>query len=193
MTASEMTLAHFFLTEEKAITGKIRADLETSSRMADLRKAVEKVGEGLLWSSVEDELYNSFAALLNVPLKSILVSGWAKQAEIRKHLKKGAAAPPEEIFLVPLAKHTLSSEHKPSIELLLNQQPLGSVTFHIILALKFEGAVLKIQRGRIREVQTGTCLGSGRITCEEILLIEKTTEKINLPGRLVFDDTEPSV
>lgn len=191
MTTPEMTLAHFFLAEEKAITGKIRVDLETASQMAALRKAVEKVGEGLLWSSVEDELYNSFAALLNVPLKNILASGWEKQAEIRKHLKKCAAAP-EEIFLVPLAKHTLSSEHKPSIELLLNQQPLGSVTFHIILALKFEGAVLKIQGGRIREVQTGTCLGSGRITCEEFVLIEKTTKKVNLPGRLVFADAEPA-
>lgn len=185
MTSSEMTVQQLFFAEEPVIPDKRRNQLEAAAQMAALRGAVKKAEKELRWPLVEDEIWKSFARLLAMPVKPLLVRGWEKHLEIRKYLDKSATAP-EETFLVPLARHTLRSEHKPSIELFLNQQPLGDLTFQITLALAFEGAVLAIQDGRIREAQTGTCLASGKISCEGVVLIEKATEKIPLPGRVVF-------
>lgn len=59
---------------------------------------------------------------------------------------------------------------------------LGKIPFQVDLALVLKGVVLKIQAGRIKTVRTGSCQARGSLKCENLLLLEKKTQVIELPG-----------
>jgi hypothetical protein len=89
---------------------------------------------------------------------------------------------------VPLEEHTITSTHKPYIEVLVNEKPVIEIHFSITLAFVLEGFVLKIQGGKIKEIQTGTCQGKGEIQCEEITIKEKQTGPYRFPGVIHLGD-----
>ena len=107
-----------------------------------------------------------------------------------KYTDKGKYSP-NDIFLVPLAEHTIKSEHKPYLEILINDKSVGRIDFSINVALTLKGFILKIQDAKIKEIQTGTCKGRGTIQCEDIVIMEKETGSFPLPGSITLGDGVP--
>ena len=62
----------------------------------------------------------------------------------------------------------------------MNENKLGKVTFQLQLSLKINGVILKIQNGEIKEIQAGNCKGEGVVKYNDIVLLEKKLDIINL-------------
>lgn len=94
-------------------------------------------------------------------------------------------ASPDETFFAGLAEHTINSEHRPFIEITIKGQPIRRIEFVARLFFKLNGFVLKIQKGDIKEIETGTCEIAGSVEYEGVKLAEKKLEPVSLPGSVI--------
>jgi hypothetical protein len=126
---------------------------------------------------------------LDIEIGNILVWGWRKHGEIGQYRDK--ENPPSGSHEVPLLEHTLLSKHSPTIQPVINEVPLAKLKFDIMLKLKLKGVKLFIRDGKIMEVKTGTCTGSGSIEYAGFTILEKKTAAYSLPGSIPFKQGIP--
>ncbi|MCZ6776037.1 MAG: hypothetical protein O7D34_06245, partial [Ignavibacteria bacterium] len=50
--------------------------------------------------------------------------------------------------------------------------------------IMLEGALLKIQDGKIKEITTGSCKGEGSVACEGYEIAKRELKSISLPGTI---------
>ncbi len=157
--------------------GRAPPAVDIVSHLADLPAEIK--------DSVAKEVSGQLETLLDIRLVDIILGGWAKYDALRDYADP-AKHPPEEICLVPLAKHEIKSLHEPYVEILMNEKAVGRIPFRIELALVLEGVLLKVQGGRIWALQAGRCRARGRVSCGKKILVERKTEPFDLPGTLAF-------
>ncbi|MGE5145889.1 MAG: FHA domain-containing protein, partial [Candidatus Eiseniibacteriota bacterium] len=126
----------------------------------------------------------------DVSLVDIVLEGWGKYKELLQYRDR-TRYPPDQTILLPLAHHEIRSVHKPYVDVLLDDKPIGRVTFTVDLRLTFDGVVLVIQDGSIREVKAGTCEGRGALSCGPIKLVDRRIVKFDLPGRVALPNGFP--
>ncbi len=184
------TLNHFFSFNATGLPRRPLQALEAGEKMSEIRERIARDSGSVSWPVAFSELVNKIGDVLDIRLTDILCSAWHKYREIRKYADS-TAYPPGETFLVPLAKHTVNSVHRPSIEILVDDCPVAVVDVAVEISLTLEGAVLKISDGKIKGITTGYCTGSGIITCEGFTVLEKKTEPWNLPGSIDLGEGIP--
>lgn len=147
----------------KAFHDKLNKEVK-SVKTASLPDLAPKVGE-----------------LFDIPIPDVLVSSWKKATEVQALLYKSKASP-DETFFAGLAEHTINSEHHPYVEIKIKEQTIKKIEFTMRLFFKLNAFVLKIQKGDIKEIQTGTCEVGGTLEYEGVRIAEKKFEPITLPG-----------
>ncbi len=185
-----VTMRQFFLAEKELWKERLSV-LESGEKMSLLKARVLKEAK-MKWPVALDCVAEKIADLLNIAIPDIMVMAW-KKYRILLAYTDSKKYPPGEVSLVPLAEHTISSEHHPFLEILINNQPFGKIEFHISVSLALESAILKIQDGKIMAVTAGTCKGKGTIECENLLIMEKQTQPISLPGTISLGEGVPIV
>jgi len=125
------------------------------------------------------------AELFDIPIPNILLASWQK-ADALQSLLEESKKNPEEIMELELAEHTITSEHRPRIELKIHNATVKNLELNMQLAFKLEGFILKIQEGAITEVRTGKCEVKGKVDYEGETLLEKKLSTIELPGSISF-------
>jgi hypothetical protein len=151
--------------------------------MAAIREKINRNLQKVSGADLYSEVTKKFDELLDISLVDIMAGAWKKGREILKYAD-GKKYPPEATYLVHLAEHTISSEHRPYVEIMVNEKPVGRVEFKIKISLTLDNFILKIQDGYIRAIQTGTCKGKGTITCWELPILERETASFPLPGNI---------
>lgn len=139
------------------------------------------------WSSARHQIDQALQNVLSVPLSDILGGGWNKYRALIEYRDR-KKHPADEVALVPLHEHTISSSHKPQIEIFLNERKIGSLDFEVELALEMEMAILKIRDGKIWEVEAGSCNGRGTVMFGPAVLFERKTSSVRLPRMISFTD-----
>lgn len=180
MTNRVQTLNDFFAGNGGLVLGA-RPDLDTQQTIKNLHISLEQKLKGLQWSLAREEICSHIQALLQVDLAGILARAWKTYSELLNYTDT-QRYPPERSYLVALAEHEVKSRHKPALEILVNGEVLGKIPFQVDLVLVLKGVVLKIQAGRIKTARTGSCQARGSLKCENLLLLEKKTQVIELPG-----------
>ena len=183
MNGAPLTLTQFFSLENKELLSDKLSTLESSGQVSAVREAAAKQAKGVGWGLIEAQIFEKLKDLSAIGIPDILAAAWNKYRILLKYLDR-EKYPPNESFLVPLAEHSITSEHHPYVEILVNDQPAGKIFFDIKVALTLEGIILKIRDGRIKEIFTGTCKGKGTISCDHIVILEKKTESVPLPGSI---------
>lgn len=181
MNNSEITLCQFFPLKE--LRQERLSAIESSNKIASLKERVSKEAKGIRWPVELSEIIKKVEDLLNISMPDIMVSAWNKYRILARYADKGKYKP-NETFLVPLAEHTIKSEHNPYIEILINDSVVSKIEFNINVSLFLKGFVLKIQDGKIKEILAGSCKGKGLVKCEDLVMLEKETESIPLPGSI---------
>lgn len=169
-----------------ALNGVSLADLENN-----IKEQLPKVSMG----AVQEELSAKIGEVLDVGLSDVMAGAW-KKAEALWEYADPDQHPPEETILLPLAEHSIESEHEPSVELKIKEMVIGSIQMEVQLELKLEGVVLKVQGGKIHEIQAGSCQASGKLACsletklgaKELLNLEKETPSFQLRGAVPLGD-----
>ncbi len=190
MNDSDLTLRHFFARGNEVVPREWPQDLESGSTMADLKDTISTAARGVGWTAAFDEIKKSVEPLLDVEIPALLAAAWNKCRLLSKYLDRDRY-PPDKTVMLPLAEHTVKSEHRPVIEIYLNEHLLGKVNFLVTVSLVLEGLTLKIRGGRIVEILTGSCTGKGTISCEDCLLVERATAPFALPGSIKLGDGIP--
>lgn len=151
----------------KALQDKLSKEMK-SVKTASLPDLAPKIGE-----------------LFDIPIPDVLLSSWKKSTEVQSLLNKSKASP-AETFFAGLAEHTINSEHHPYVEIKIKEQTIKKIEFTIRLFFKLNSFVLKIQKGDIKEIQTGTCEVGGTLEYEGVRIAEKIIEPISLPGTVTL-------
>lgn len=185
MVPVSVTLKGFFTTSDVA-----QDRLDSSPEVAALRSALSLRGPKGAWSGVRSGIIGSIDELMDIPFAEIAAGAWDKYRLLRKYADPQKYSP-AEVIEVPLATHTIRSEHKPYLEILVDDKVLGKVDFDIELELTLEGAVVAIRDGKIREIRVGSCEGSGSVKCENVTLAERKTRAFQLPGSIPLEDGIP--
>ncbi len=185
---ADLSLRNLFFSDDEdagnALEGASLVDLES-----DIKSQLPKISLG----SVKEEMGAKIGEALDVGLDQVLVSAWKKYQGLQEYADP-EKHPPEETALVPLAKHSIKSAHKPHVDLKVKNVLIGSIRLEVQLALQLEGVVLKVQAGRILDLRGGACQASGSLKCllkskvgtKDILSLQRETPKFQLPGAFSF-------
>lgn len=124
-----------------------------------------RVLKGLL-ENVWDEVLARVDQTLELPLPGLLGAAWSRYAELGKYCNQ-EEYPPDEVSVVTLSNHTVSSVHRPHVDL----EVTGAVPvrlrldFEVELSAEVEAAQLTIQAARIRKLVSGTVGYEVKLSC----------------------------
>ena len=137
------------------------------------------------------EVFRTVAAgiadLLRLDLGVILVGGWKKMAELRRYTDRGKYGP-DETVLVEITRHTVTSKHKPSLDIVVNGEKIDTVAFELKLTITIDGAVLTIRDGKILAVSPGACKVGGELKCEGYTILKRDSAPVRVPGTWTFKE-----
>lgn len=169
MNYEEITLNHLFHKNQLQETEV--SELERDKKISSLKNEIIKKEPQLKWKNVWEEIIGTSTQLLQLNLSVILEKAWEKYEEVSKYLNVNTYGK-NDVFLIPLLEHTITSEHHPKIEISLGETQLGYINFDLLLSLKLSGILLKISGGKIQGVKSGKCSSSASFSCEGIVLFQ---------------------
>lgn len=173
MNTVEVTLKEFFGLKEIKLN---EAGMEAVKQQAG--NAVSTFSPGVFAEGVK----NSLASNFDMSIGGILAAAWSKRRELLKYLDK-----PEATNYLRLAKHTVNSDHKPEVEVLLNEKAVAKLQFDVKFKLEIDGANLMIHEGMIKKVTAVSGKASCTISYKGYELYKKESQQIDLPGEVEFN------
>ena len=186
MSSSDATFKTLFSIEVSDLPSIISSVMESEGLLAALKGQLLNQAAQIQWDAILSEVADRFSDLLDMSLEDIMAAAWNKYELLAEYADQTRDSPQESI-LVPLAEHTLESEHHPSIEVLVDDRSILQLTFAIDLTLTLQGVVLKIQNGKIREIRPGEASGEGSIKCGESVIVSQEFDSASLPGSIRLD------
>lgn len=180
MSETTTRLSQFFGLDRvsKETIAKIAGTKEFKALKEKLKKELPAV---TLTESFFEMIVTHLSELLNLDVRAILLTTWNKSSELLEYTDS-KKYPPDKAFMLPLAQHSITSEHQPSLQLTLNKTPVGEIQLDIKLELVIKGAIIKIQNKRIMSFSVGTCQGNGLVHYGKLTLLEQKSGTFTLPG-----------
>ena len=167
------------------------AELENSKEFKTIKEKLTKKFNGFpLPKDFFKSILNRVDDLVKIDLRAILANAWIKSESLFEYTGTDKYAA-DESFYVPLAEHTIVSEHKPSLRPTINNVSLGEIEFYIYLELILKGAILRIQKGKIMEVLLDSCRAKGSISHSKVTILNKQIEDLKLTGSIKFGSGIP--
>lgn len=145
----------------------------------------------LLQRNVGEGVADALKAALDIRIVDIIATAWNTRRELRQYTDR-AKHPADQIIDHALGKHDIRSTHKPRVQIVLDNSPLGpELEFEVTVALNLEAAILRIQDGRIMFARLGKIFGTGTIKCEGATLFSRPTKAVQLQLTLSFGQGLP--
>jgi hypothetical protein len=185
-----MTLDQIFEFKRENLSRDQLSEFAASERMVSLKERVSRDCRDIKWPGILDEITEKIGDLLDISIPHIMINAWNKARTLDKYLDR-EKYPRDETVLVPLVEHTIRSVHHPSMEILVNENPVCRIEFDIKVEIAVEGMVLKIRDGRIRGIKTGKCKGKGSIEYEGLSIVQQELKPIALLGSIDLGDGIP--
>lgn len=168
--------------EDKGLTESFEELLDGEDLRSLRQRLVEKLSK-VSWPGLSGDIKTKIKDLLSVTIPDILIRAWNEAGILNKYINR-EKYDPEEIILIELKEHTVSSKHKPYLDVEVNNTSIGRIDFEVDIEILVKGGVLKIQDARIRQLRTGTLKISGVIHCEGLEITKKESKEISLPGAI---------
>jgi hypothetical protein len=178
-----ITLRELFKVDPKEVTARAGSGVDLYQAATEIKESVKREARAIRWPWVRDLVAEKAHDVLNLNVVDVLGEAWKKYAEIEKYADRQKYGP-EDSILVPLVEHTVKSKHHPYVEILLHEKPVGRVEFDLDFSLTLAGFVLKIQDGIIREIQTGSAKGEGKLALATVTLFKRETKPLDFPGHI---------
>lgn len=159
-----------------------------SGNWKTLQEKVTKEVKGIKTAALPD-MAEKVAELFDIPIPNIFLTSWKKAAGIQSLLEE-SRSDPETVMNAELGDHTINSQHRPHIEIRIQNKAVKKIEFTLKLIFNLKGFVLKIQNGGIRGMQTGLCEVRGQMEYQGLVIAEKKLAPIALPGLVSFEGTK---
>jgi hypothetical protein len=191
------TLDVFFgLEGENGKTPKEVASAVRAAVVAQLREGAKAVAVAKAFTGKAPETQLDLAttevigllrrAMTEVSISDVLASGWNKYSAVRKYAN-ASEYPPDKTYVEPVFKQTLTSKHRPFVELTLGGVPTGKVQFEVAVDITFEEVSLSIRGGHIVAARPGKTSASGTIKCGGKQIFTRKLGEFVLPGEIRFE------
>ncbi|HEX7978993.1 MAG TPA: hypothetical protein VF461_10350 [Gemmatimonadaceae bacterium] len=128
--------------------------------------------------------------LSDLSIPQLLAGGWTKYEKFQAYCDE-TKHPAHERNVIPLFTHTVSSTHRPTVELRIDGVPAGRVDFEVELSVTIESVSVVIMNKRFMAAQLGAVEAKGTVKCEGVDILERKLGRFDLPGTLSFGDGYP--
>ena len=183
MSDSDLTLRSIF-----ALPPKV-AGPDALENWPAIKQGIIDDFKGINWTASMPGIAPKIDELFDIEIPGVFVTAWNKASEIQKAREESRHSP-EEILYVELAEHSITSEHRPYVEMRIkNTMPMKIVELTVKLTMTLKGIQLKLQQGEITEIGTGVCHAKGTIEYKGVVLKEEILKTITLPGVIRLTDT----
>jgi hypothetical protein len=126
-------------------------------------------------SAVATELAQVVGGLLDLDLVDVLLAGWRKHSALMDAAHRSIDNP-DAREVVDLATHSMTSVHRPSVDLLIEDVHIATVHLELGVEAKVHGLAATVQAGRLIDLHGGRTLLSAALTCEGIAVARGTGE-----------------
>jgi hypothetical protein len=153
-----------------------------SKKWQEFQNRLGREIKNIKWPAAMPDLASKIVELFDVELPDLFVSSWKKVGELKEVLEESRKSP-EEVIVLDLTEHEITNEYHPYIEIRIAGMPLPKkIEFKVQIATALKGINLKIQAGKITEIQAGSCDFEGIVKYEDLTIAEKKVGPIELPG-----------
>jgi hypothetical protein len=173
------TLADFF--GHAGIDAPQLEKLQKTELVETLRKNLPGTESAIHWNPAWNSIIDHISKLLDIDIAEIMLKAWKNCFDLRKYADTNAF-PPDRTFLEPLIEHTITSKHKPEIVVEIDHAFKKTIPFEITLELLVKGLTLEISAGKIMKIHTGEITGKGSVECLNVILLEKKSGPLAIPG-----------
>ena len=188
-TMSDLKLGDLLLPGASALSERLATSLATSEEAAEIKGALAKAVPGLPLGPIVEGVSKGLETALDVPISSMLAGAWDRARELRAAMQQTRDSEKEAVLL-PLLDHTITSEHRPYVDVVLNGTAIARLVFPLTVSFHLEGIVLRIAKGRIADVLAGQMTIKATLKFAEFVLIEKALPPITIPGALALVHAE---
>jgi hypothetical protein len=161
-----------------------------ASKVTETLRKEMKFQVPVTWRKVEELVAQEVVDLFDMKVVDLCFGGWKKLRELQD-LRDGKDYSPSKLYKVPIVKHELSQAPEVKLKLRIANQVVSETTLKLKVSLKLEGALLHIQGGRIRKVQSGTCQLKGSVLFESAEIFKVETSAVEVGGVWDFGDGLP--
>ena len=185
MSIEPLTLNDLVEFKSAALTDQQLAAISESRDFAEMSRTNIASFPAALKGTTARAIGRVLEQALDVPFAGLLVQTWNKYQALLQYRDK-SRYPAKDVFQVTLADHSITSRHHPRVAVKLNGVQVGEVPFEVELTLKIDGAVLKIQDGKVLSVSTGKSHCEVTMKCAGAILWDKQWKEFALPGEFSF-------
>lgn len=112
------------------------------------------------------EVMRTVDGLLDLDLGALVVAGWKKHAALTAAAEQTRIAPGTSA-VVSLAEHTVSSTHKPYVDLLVREKRVARVQVELSVEVTVRGLAATVRGGRLVSLTGGGGEISARLVVED--------------------------
>lgn len=127
---------------------------------------------------------------LDIALDDVLARAWGNWHDLRRYADP-AQTPPEDVNFVTITDHSIESEHRPTVDVVINGQTLHSFEFSAAVQLNVAGVKLEVQGGAITGIRVGTLSVGGSVKLGDREILSRELGEIEFPGEVVLSKPVP--
>jgi hypothetical protein len=155
--------------------------LDSGKGVTELRRPLEKARLPGGWPGLRNKVLAEAGDLLDIRLLDVMRWAWKKGLELEAY-RDTEKYPPDKTFNVPLVEHKITSTHAPHMDIRMNDKKVGSIHFAVNIEITIKAMTLDIRNARIKKLHAGDCKAKGSFLCEGVLLAERESKSLDLPG-----------
>ena len=187
MSESSLNLRKLFSFPDPAAT------TPPSNQWQEFQNRLGREIKTIKWPAAMPDLASKIVELFNVELPELFVSSWKKAKELQEALEESRKSP-DEVIVLNLADHEMTNEYHPYVEIRIAGMPSPKkIEFKVQIVTALKGINLKIQAGKITEIQAGSCDFEGKLKYQDLTIAEKEVGPIELLGISTIAKQEPSL
>jgi hypothetical protein len=171
IAAQPFTISAFLFGEDQDTEQALAHALREHGVLGSMGSALELVSDAGR-EAAADQVAVVAHGLLDLDLGDLVVAGWRKQGQLAAAAERTAANPGSS-EVVELATHRVSSAHHPSVELLVNDAHLATVTFDLEVEFIVKALVVTVRGGHVVSLHTGACDVAATLAAEGIRLASR--------------------
>ena len=165
---------------------------EAGKCLTALRARIPATASSAFWPSAMMQIHEKISEVLDVPVASVLGGAWRTYGPFLKYCD-AKEYPPDVVSTVPLGDHTIISSIKPFVEVYCGNERVGQLDFEIKLLITIEGGILSIKGGRFMSLGTANAKIEGTLSCEGVIVLDRTSKDYKFPGSIRFGEGIPIV
>jgi hypothetical protein len=122
--------------------------------------------------AVDHQVAAAAHGLIDLDFGDLMVAGWRKQGDLAAAARRTAARPGSS-EVVQLASQRISSQHRPFVDLVVNDDHVATVNFQLDIEFLVRALAATVRDGHVVSLDVGGCEVAATLAAEGVQLISR--------------------